>query len=75
MMIDAGADVNARDPKRYPLLYAAIYHNRIEIARLMVDAGANVNLRAGDRRTLFQVAEDLGRTEILDILRAASDAQ
>ena len=75
MMIDAGADVNARDGRDYPLLYAAIYHDRIEIARLMVDAGANVNLRAGDSRTMFQMAEDLGRTEILDIMRTARDAQ
>ena len=60
ILVDAGADVNARDSERNPILYRAILEGHVEIVRILVDAEANVNARDAEDKTLLQTAV-LGR--------------
>ena len=40
ILVDAGADVNARRPNGESLLYVARWRGHSEIERILVDAGA-----------------------------------
>ena len=45
ILVDAGADVDARDSNRDPLLYTAIWRDKTEALKILVDAGADVDAR------------------------------
>ncbi|MCW3095764.1 MAG: ankyrin repeat protein kinase family protein [Chthonomonadaceae bacterium] len=60
MLVDAGADVNARDENGFtPLLFAAynVKEDCGPIIRLLVAHGADVNATAKDGETVWQLAE------------------
>ena len=48
ILVNAGADVNARDSDGDPLLHEAIFRGNREIVRILVDAG--VDVKASDSR-------------------------
>lgn len=45
MLLDAGAEVNAKDSENYTPLHLAARFNRLEIVRMLLDAGADKTLR------------------------------
>ena len=48
VLIDGGADVNAKDAEGNPLLHEAIENNFVEIVRiLVVDGNADVDTKGG----------------------------
>jgi ankyrin repeat protein len=57
ILIDAGADVNARDQEGYtPLMYAVMKHNvYLETVTVLIDAGADVNASAGNGETVLEI--------------------
>ena len=55
-LVDAGADVNARNSSGDPLLGGAVISGEIEIARILVDAGADVNARSSRGDPLLYTA-------------------
>lgn len=68
LLLEAGADVDARgDCDRTPLHYA-LEHENFEIVRLLVKAGANVRLADEWRRTPLEIAA-AHSDELLAILR------
>ena len=79
ILVEAGADVNARDADDNPLLHMAIeweYSNRyhrvtgnVEIVTILVEAGADVNARdAVHGKTLLQDAISMELSDIAQIL-------
>jgi len=73
LLIDAGADVNARDAQDdTPLIWLAEVPNeppdQIEIAKLLLDAGADVNARGDYNRTALSVAKQTKKTLLADVL-------
>jgi ankyrin repeat protein len=45
LLIEAGADVNAKDLDGTPILIHTTWNNRTEAARLLIEAGADVNAK------------------------------
>ena len=68
ILVDAGADVNARDKDDDPLLYTAVRVREPEIVRILVDAGADVNARDKDDDPLLYTAVRVREPEIVRIL-------
>ena len=50
-LLDAGADVNAKDWKGWTLLHWAARKNTVEVAKLLIHNGADVNAKEEDGRT------------------------
>ena len=76
-LVQAGADVNAKDPYGVsPLHYAAI-SGSIETIRLLLQSGADVNARDADGRTVLVEAltteNDIPVEVIEDIIKAGAD--
>ena len=71
VLVDAGADVNAKNRYGEPLLHRAIEWGTPEIVRVLVDAGADVNIRDSWGDSPLKVAseeEQDSRKEFLQIL-------
>lgn len=86
-LLRAGADVNAVDPKGRTALMSVLDLSGLDqndlgiatfdgyylaIARLLLRYGADVRLQDKHGRTPLQIAEKLGETEILPLLRKAA---
>ena len=67
--IDAGSDLNVRDPQggACPLSTAALF-GQTEAALALIEAGANINCRGDDGATPLHVAAFFCRTEIVKLL-------
>jgi hypothetical protein len=67
--VDAGTDVNAKEPARgsTPLMVAA-FAGQTEAARLLIEKGANVNLRNDDRSTALHIAAFFGHPATVKLL-------
>lgn len=73
-LLQAGADVNARDASgRTPLTWAAL-GDRVAVARLLVAAGADPDLQDAQRNTALLVSGETGSVAMLrEVLRAGPD--
>ena len=61
ILVDAGADVNAKDGVfGNPLLLAAFFGDSADVVQILVDAGADVHARSADGNTLLYEAIALG---------------
>ena len=67
-LVDAGADVNQRDPERNPVLLQAVWRNHAEIVEILAEAGADVNATDADGNPLLREAIWRGHTDIMQIL-------
>jgi len=71
ILLDKGADVNARDLwANTPLLYAPAGGN-VVVVQALLEKGADVNVRNVAGRTPLVLATWLGRTAIIQLLRNA----
>ncbi|MXY21528.1 MAG: hypothetical protein F4Y49_09380 [Dehalococcoidia bacterium] len=70
-LLEAGADVNARDSDENPVLYGAVIWGEIEIMQILVDAGADVNARDKWGDTLLHRAVWWGEPESVRFLLEA----
>ena len=73
-LIEAGADIEARDWMNQTPLWAAVMHNRVRVVRVLLEAGANFNLRDDSGDTLLESAiwaEAVGSVRLL--LEAGAD--
>ena len=74
MMLEANADVNAKDIEGWTaLMLASIipYNNYTEIVKLLLEAGADVNAKDKDGDTVLIKTSGDGYTEIVKILLEA----
>ncbi len=67
-LIEAGADVNARDSSLIPPLMGAVYANDFEIIKILIIAGADVNAQDGQGRTALTWARLERKWEIVKML-------
>jgi len=73
LMIEAGADLKARDPAGRSLLMLAVTSEKISelTVKAMIQAGADVNATTPAGRTVLDFALQQGRTPIVDLLEKA----
>ncbi len=70
-LLQEGTDLNARTPDGVTPLYAAAFHGRTEILRLLLAAGAEVNGRAAHGRTALFTAAAEGQVGAVGVLLSA----
>ena len=71
MLLDAGADANARDRYGDTPLHRALGKGHVEVVRALLDAGADVNARDDFGDTPLRLAAGKGHVEVA---RALQDA-
>ncbi len=73
-LLDAGADVDAKDTDFYygqTALILAVREGHTDVVRMLLDAGADVNAKDNNGQTALMVAEAEGHTEIVELLKKA----
>ena len=76
-LLDAGADVDARDSRGETPLHRAVgweSRDSSSLGSLLLEAGANVNARANDGRTPLHVAASIGHAPAVSVLLEAGAA-
>ncbi|MEJ2110598.1 MAG: ankyrin repeat domain-containing protein [Acidobacteriota bacterium] len=72
LMLEAGADVNAKRGDKATALFLASMNGHTETVRLLLDVGANTDTEIkikGKTYTSSDIAESNGHTEIVRILK------
>lgn len=69
LMLDGGADINARDRHYgYTPLHWAISNGQTTMAQMLMERGANVNLRDSNGKTPLQYAQERGAGAIVHMI-------
>ena len=68
LLLDAGADANARQKGGFTPLHEAAHTDDVEMARLLLDHGADPSLAADDGRDSAQMAADDGSSGVAALL-------
>lgn len=68
LLVQAGADVNARQHGGYTALHAAAQHGAIDVIDLLLDAGADLDPTADDGRRAVDFARERGHAAAADHL-------
>ncbi len=71
VLLDAGADVNAKDLTGWTPLHAAAFKGNLEIVRLLLERGAIAEPSTWFLESPWVMAEELGYTEIVPLLKQA----
>jgi ankyrin repeat protein len=70
-LLDAGAPVLGRSEGGLTALHAAVeWCGDAQSVRMLLDAGADPDLQDGRGRSALQIAAELGRDEMLELMRA-----
>lgn len=72
LLLDKGADINARNDIQNTPLHEAAWHGHLETVKFLLEKGANPNLTAVDGKTPLALAKKAYRTEICDFLSKLS---
>jgi ankyrin repeat protein len=77
LLLDAGADVNARDAAGRSVLINAVLASteRAPVVQALMRAGADVNARDNDGRTALALAIKKGDSAITQLLKKAGASQ
>jgi ankyrin repeat protein len=70
LLLDAGADPNARQTAGYTALFSAAAANRSDLAELLIAHGANPTLTNDFGQTAATLARERGHTELADWLES-----
>jgi ankyrin repeat protein len=68
LLLEHGADVNARENDRSTPLHVAARNGRVEVVRVLLEHGANVAAEGEDGKTASQFASEIGHEEIAKLL-------
>jgi len=68
ILIEHGADVNARQHGGWTTLHAAAQNGDVELARLLIASGAEVNARADNQQNALDLALTKGHQAMVDLL-------
>ena len=77
ILLEHGADVNARNSKKDSPCYARtpLMHNASqrddcsEATKLLLEAGADINLQGADGKTAYQMAQENNNTKIISVIQ------
>ena len=72
MLLDRGADPNAKQQMDYTALHGAASHGDIEMAKLLLANGADPNAKSSDGMTAAEVAEKHGKPEFAKWMRTVT---
>jgi ankyrin repeat protein len=75
LLVEAGADVNARQHGGYVPLHSAANRGDVEIIDLLLDRGADPDAAAEDGRRPIDFARERGHAHVIDHLRARGAAE
>ncbi|MFC1781686.1 ankyrin repeat domain-containing protein, partial [Planctomycetota bacterium] len=77
LLIDKGADINAKNNWGWTALVWAVSVGRTEVAEFLISKGADVNITDQWGQTTLVIAQQRGNTEIIELLRkhGAEDAE
>jgi ankyrin repeat protein len=78
LLIDNGADVNARSrsPYRDPtVLMMAVDRGKAETVKILIDSGADVNAKSHFGKTALDYAKSNGNDKIISLLKQAGVKQ
>lgn len=67
-LIDAGADINARDPRGYSPLMLAVYLGQVEVASYLIEMGADVNSTDFNGNSILMGACFKGHVTMVEML-------
>ncbi|WP_214303359.1 ankyrin repeat domain-containing protein [Wolbachia endosymbiont of Erebia cassioides] len=67
-LIEAGADINAKDKNERTPLHIAAVKGYTEIVKVLIDLGADINAKDKNERTPLHIAAVKGYTEIVKVL-------
>ena len=70
LLLDRGADVNAKNERGWTPLHLAVRRGYTETAALLLDRGADVNAQDKDGETPLHWATVLGHTDTAELLRS-----
>ena len=68
VLLDHGADVNARKNDGTAPFHEAAQYGRVEAMRVLIDHGADVNARKNDGTTPLHEAAQYGKVEAMRVL-------
>ncbi len=70
LLLDAGADVNARQSGGWTPLHSVAQNGDVEFARILTEAGADVGVRADNQQRPLDLALTKGHQSMVDFLEA-----
>jgi ankyrin repeat protein len=70
LLLERGADANARQQVDYTPLHGAASRGDVEMAKLLLANGADRSAKAGDGMTPADVARKYGKSEFADWLES-----
>jgi ankyrin repeat protein len=68
MLLDSGANPNARQQQDVTALHESAHNNTPAIARALLKAGADKSLKSTDGKTAMDFAKEADAKEIIDML-------
>ena len=68
VLVDRGADVNAREKKHRTPLYLSAYNGHLEVVKLLLERGADVHALSSEGETAYQISLQGGHRDIADLL-------
>lgn len=68
LLLEHGADVNARQHGGWTALHAAAQNGDVEMARLLLGGGARIDLRADNQQNAMDLAMTKGHQAMVDLL-------
>ena len=74
LLLEAGADVNARNVDGATALMMAAMHgaDSVEVINALIKAGADVNAKTEEGKTALDLARQVGNENVVKVLEAAS---
>ena len=73
-LLDAGADVNARQQRDFTPLHTAADSGSVALAQLLLDHGADRAARTADGQTPFDIAAEKGHTAVAGLVKPPARA-